>query len=194
MQDERRLGVDRLRDPRIFADRPGYHALEDSAPVPPQFLGQARLARQHYAASVAVSPLMQAIATYCRGAYATKGGSSRVMMFAEKRWRALPGDGLVLQQIVSTGSKRRIRDVRACISTLWRPTWDESEPGICLIDNFLVLEKKRLSGDAAITCALSLHSMGRWFQRQLGGSGTIEALTSGARSPSRGGTWVDRRT
>jgi hypothetical protein len=150
--------------------------VDDGSPVPPQFLGQARLARQHYAPSVAVSPQMQAIANYCRGVYAG-GGSSRVRAFTEKRWRQLPGAGLVLQQITVTGSKLRIRDVRACTSTLWRPSWDEPEPGICLIDNFLLLEKKRLSGDAGITVVISLHAMGRWHQRQLGGAGTLEALT-----------------
>jgi hypothetical protein len=155
---------------------------EDSSPVPPQFLGQARLARQHYHGSVAVSPLMQAIAVYVRTHYSAQSGvPPRTLAFVEKRWRKLPGTGCVYQRIATSAGGRTlsIRDVRAVDSTLQLSLWEDGaeEPGICLVDNWLRLERRRISGDAGISCALSLHSIGRFFQRQLGGSGTIEALT-----------------
>ena len=96
-------------------------------------------------------------------------------------WQILQ-TGCVLQTIVTSAGGRTlsIRDVRAVDSLLWQPAWDADaeEPGVCLLhDNYLLLEKRRVSGGAEILCSLSLHSLGRWYQRQLGGAGTLEALT-----------------
>ena len=149
--------------------------LDDFDPVPPFFLGQARAARTHFHASVAVSPVMKFIAVNARRG----AGGPRILDFTEARWRRLPAAGLVLQTIERSATVLSIRDVRAVDHVLSREAWgDAQEGGVCLCDNWLRLARPRgFASGAGITVALSLHSMGRWFQRQLGGAGNIEALT-----------------
>jgi hypothetical protein len=186
--------IGRFGPPLDGAARPGHRGgdhrhggpdvdalVDEAAPIGAEFIGLARLARQRYHASVAVSPAMQTIATFARAAYGTHRGtvSPRTLAFVERRWRILDPAGLVVQTIVADGRTLAIRDVRAVDHMLAAASWAEGaeEGGICLCDNSLRLERRRLSGDAAITTTLSLHCLGRFFQRQLGGvSSSLDAL------------------
>jgi hypothetical protein len=78
---------------------------DDSARISPEFWGQARLARQHFAGSAVVSAPMKSIALAARAAYSTLTGAipPRVVASTHRRWLALAPAGLVLQDIVPAG-------------------------------------------------------------------------------------------
>jgi hypothetical protein len=154
----------------------------DDTAISPEFWGLARLARQHFAGSVAVSQPMKSICLSASAAYSTLRGviPPRVVTSTHRKWLALSPIGLVLQSIVLTGSRTlTIRDVRATTSTLWKPTWDGQESGICLVDNHLDLRRNRLTGSAPITASVSAHGLARWYIRQAGGTpASLERLTA----------------
>jgi hypothetical protein len=153
---------------------------DDPSPLGAEWLGRARMARQHYAASAAMKPLMLAIMGHARSNYASRKGAVplRTLEFVAERWRKLPTHGLVLQHITSTRQFVGIRDVRGAISELACPGWSGAEDGLCLVDTVLVLHRRRVTCVAdAITASVNLHSLARFFRRQASGHGDAhEAL------------------
>jgi hypothetical protein len=137
--------------------------------VSAEYVGKARAFRASMvAAATGVGPAMRAICRQSFELYRQRNSPLRPeqIISIEKQWRSIPAGGCLRLNIHRDKRSITIEDTRIAATTSNSSEWgDASETSICLVENSLELTKRRAESGATILAALSLHALGRWFQR-----------------------------
>lgn len=137
--------------------------------VPAEFVGKARVFRASMkAATAGVGPQMWAISEYSFGLYKRRNSAPRPehLLAIEQRWRSIPTAGCLRLTVRRDKRSMSIKDTRVTATTANNPEWgDAFETGICLIESSLVLTRRHVETKATILAAVSLHALGRGYQR-----------------------------
>jgi hypothetical protein len=137
--------------------------------VPAEFVGKARVFRSHMiAATTGVGIQMNAISQYSFGLYKRRNAAPRPehLVAIERQWRSIPQAGCLRLTVRRDKRSMSIEDTRITATTSKNTQWgDRSEKSICLIESSLALTKRHAETTATTLAAVSLHALGRWYQR-----------------------------
>jgi hypothetical protein len=138
--------------------------------VPAEFVGKARMFRSNMiAATTGVGTQMRAISQYTFELYERRNSAPRPehLVAIEQRWRSIPSGGCLRLTVRREKRSMSIEDTRITATTSKNAEWggDASEKSICLIESSLALTKRHAETMATTLAAVSLHALGRWYQR-----------------------------
>jgi hypothetical protein len=137
--------------------------------VPAEFVGKARFFRASmHAATAPVGPQMRAVSQYSFDLYRRRNAAPRPeqLVAIEQRWRSICGAGCLRLSICRDKRSMLIQDTRIVTTVSSNIAWGgASEKSICLIESSLALTKRNAETAATMLAAISLHALGRWYQR-----------------------------
>jgi hypothetical protein len=137
--------------------------------VPAEFLGKARVFRANMISAVSgVGAQMAAIRDYSFGLYKRRNSPPRPwhLLEIEQKWRSMPAAGCLRLAVQRDKRSMLIADTRITAAKAKNLEWGgASEISICLVESSLALSKRQVETKAATVAAVSLHAMGRWYQR-----------------------------
>jgi hypothetical protein len=148
--------------------------------VPAEFVGKARVFRSRMiAATTGVGLQMNAISQYSFGLYRRRNAAPRPehLVAIEQQWRSIPPAGCLRLTVRRDRRSMSIEDTRITATTSKNIEWgDASEKSICLIESSLALTKRHAETMTTTLAAVSLHALGRWYQRAFTTHGTAMML------------------
>jgi hypothetical protein len=137
--------------------------------VPAEFVGKARVFRSSIiAATTGVGSQMRAISQFSFGLYKRRNTAPRPehLVAIEQQWRSIPPAGCLRLTVRRDKRSMSIEDTRITATTSKNVEWgDGSEKSICLVESSLALTKRHAETTATTLAAVSLHALGRWYQR-----------------------------
>jgi hypothetical protein len=137
--------------------------------VPAEFVGKARVFRSRMiAATTGVGMQMNAISQYSFGLYKRRNTAPRPehLVAIEQQWRSIPPAGCLRLTVRRDKRSMSIEDTRIAATTSKNTQWgDASEKSICIVESSLALMKRHAETTATTLAAVSLHALGRWYQR-----------------------------
>jgi hypothetical protein len=137
--------------------------------VPAEFAGKARVFRSRMiAATTGVGLQMNAISQNSFGLYRRRNAAPRPehLVAIEQQWRSIPPAGCLRLTVRRDRRSMSIEDTRITATTSNNIEWgDASEKSICPIESSLALTKRQAETMATTLAAVSLHALGRWYQR-----------------------------
>jgi hypothetical protein len=137
--------------------------------VPAEFVGKARVFRDRMiAATTGVGMQMNAISQYSFGLYKRRNAAPRPehLIAIEQQWRSISPGGCLRLTVRRDRRSMSIADTRITATTSKNIEWgDASEKSICLIESSLALTKRHAETMTTTLAAVSLHALGRWYQR-----------------------------
>jgi hypothetical protein len=137
--------------------------------VPAEFVGKARVFRSRMiAATTRVGMQMNAISQYSFGLYKRRNAAPRPehLVAIEQQWRSISPAGCLRLTVRRDKRSMSIEDTRIAATTSKNAQWgDASEKSICLVESSLALTKRHAETTATTLAAVSLHALGRWYQR-----------------------------
>jgi hypothetical protein len=137
--------------------------------VPAEFVGKARLFRAGMQVATApVGSRMHAVSRYSFDIYRRRNAGPRPeqLISIEQQWRSIPSAGRLRLAVRRDKRSMLIQDTRIVAATSRNAEWgDASEKSICLVESSLLLTKRRAEATVTMLAALSLHALGRWYQR-----------------------------
>src|SRR6202012_181595 len=122
---------------------------------------------------------MNAISQYSFGLYRRRNAPPRPehLIAIEQRWRSIPPAGCLRLTVRRDKRSMSIENTRITATTSKNIEWgDASEKSICLIESSLALTKRQAETTTTTLAAVSLHALGRWYQRALATTDTAMLL------------------
>jgi hypothetical protein len=155
---------------------PDSHSVLDRDLVPPAFTGQARTFITKVASTVDVDQTMfrirRRVETRLQGGHLAAGQGGHRLNFldqAQKDWRTVPATGRISVDVQRTQISLDITDIRMAAERIANEAWDTPgfEIALTICRAHLHLDPTHVIRQTDRLVSLSLHSIGRYFQRSL---------------------------